>query len=487
MTDYYPDSQKSWQLLIGGVNRIGLYVKDTMRGQDSEGSAVDSLSFELSDQAAALTLTPMQTVKLTADGSAIFGGFIQGVKRTTVGWTYPTYKITAVSWHDLLRKSETVQRGYANQTAKAILADIFTQAGVSGFDVTTYVQTGPTLETFTVPMTNIADALDLLALAAGGAEASAGYVWRVTGDAEIVFQPEDDEVAPFSVADFANTTYITGGTVYPIEKDSLSMDEQQGDFFNRVVMDLGKQAGDETTDTFSGNGATYIFPLTKAPVEAVSNVWVGGVAKRHGTLGYDLIGVGGIECLIDYAGGALWFAPGSPPASGTDNVVITYRQLESIAYTYTSAAGYTLAGNRWITRRVRHMGITTEEQAEQVATALLEMYAPAFPKVVSFKVRRLGLLAGQQVTVTVPSALGMSGTYTIRSVDYGFDAAQRSIIAAVTAGTRTLRFSDFLGRTAPTASSPLDRPATPTGEHGIGVQRVAGRIEALSPGTVFTP
>lgn len=485
MTDYYPDSQKSWQLLINGVNRIGLYLQDTLRGQDSEGSTVDSLSFDLVDQSGILALTPMQTVKLMANGSGIFGGFIQTVDVLTTGWVYPAYKVTAVSWHELLRKTETVVKSYANQTAKSILQDIFTQAGISGFNVTTYVQTGPTLETFSVPLTYLADALDLLCLVAGGATAEEPYVWRVTADAEIVFQSATDDTAPFAVADFSNTTYLTGGTVYPMEKEGLKLQVTQGDFFNRVVIDLGKQAGAEMTDTFSGNGSTYIFPLTKAPVQDVINVWVGGVAKRHGTKGYDSIGLGGVECLIDYAGGALWFAPGGAPTSGTDNVVITYRQLESIAFTYTSAGGYALAGNRWITRRVRHLGITNEEQAANVAAALLEMYASAFPKVVTFRVRRLGLQAGQVIAVTAPAALALSGSYVIRSVDFGFDRAQRSIIATVTAGTRMLRFSDFLGRTAPTAQAAFEQPTTPAGNNGIGIQRITDRVELLKPGTYF--
>lgn len=481
----YPDSAKAWQLLINGVDRIGLYEKETLRGQDSEGAAVDSLSFSLSDQNGVLTLSPMQTVKLTANGATVFGGFVQTVDIDPVAWVYPVYKLTVVSWHELLRKTETVAKSYAGQTAKAILGDIFTQAGLSGFDVTTYVQTGPTLENFSVPLSNVADALDLLALAAGGAEDAAGYVWRVTGDSEIVFQPETEEDAPFDVADFANTTYLSAGTVYPMEREGLKMNFSQGDFFNRVIIDLGKQAGPEITDEFNGNGSSYIFPLTKAPVQDVVNVWVDGVAKRHGTQGYDTIGVGGVQCLVDYAGGALWFSPGAPPAAGTDNVVIVYRQLEQIEHKYDSAAGYALAGNRWIPKRVRHTGITTEGQAEQVATALLAMYATAFPKTVTFKVRRLGLLAGQQVAVTVPAALKMSGTYTIRAVDYGFDKAQLSVVATVQAGTRAVRFSDFLTRTAPTAQPALEQPTTPAGNNGIGVQRVAGRIEALAPGTYF--
>lgn len=482
----YPDSAKTWQLLINGSDCIDLLQRDSLRGQDSEGSAVDSLSFTLVDQAGTLALTPMQTVKLVASGSTVFGGFIQEVNvEPNPAWVYPVYKMTAVSWHELLRKAETAVKSYAGATTKAILGDIFIQAGLSGYDTTSYVQTGPTLTTFTLPLTNVADAIDLLALAAGGAEGGEGYVWRVTGDAEIVFQAAGDEEADFDVADFGSSTYLVGGDVYPLEREGLRMGISQTDFFNRVVMDLGKQAGEEITDLFNGDGVTYIFPLSKAPVEDVIGVWVNGTAKRDGSVTYDTIGLNGVECVIDYGGSALWFAPGAAPGVGTENVKITFRQLENIAYVYTSAAGYALAGNRWITKRVRHSGLTTKEQAEQTATALLEMYATAFPKTISFKVRRLGLLAGQEVEVSAPAALKMSGRYVIRSVDYVFDKAQQSIVASVQAGTRSVRFSDFLDRASPAKQAALEQPTTPQTDNSVGVQRLQQRFEALQTGTVL--
>lgn len=482
----YTDTSKTWALAINGTNRIALLEKTSLRGQDSEGSAVDTLSFTLTDQAGVLGLSPMQTVKLTADGATVFGGYIQEIETVpSPGLHYPTYKVTAVSWHDLLRRAETTPISFVGATAKSILQAIFTAAGLSGFDVTTYVVTGPTLDSFAVSLTNVADALDLLALSAGGEDAATGYVWRITGDAEIVFQPETDEAAPFAVADFGNSTYLSAGTIYPIDRESGKLSTAQGEFFNRVVFDLGMKAGAETTDTFSGDASAYIFPTTKAPIEDVINVFVGGVAKRHGTKGYDSIGVNGVECLIDYAGGALWFAPGSPPAAGTDNVTITYRQLERMEYVYTSAGGYALAGNRWITKRVRHTGITTEEQAELIATALLNTYATAWPKAMSFTVRRLGLQAGQRIAVTMPAAMGMSGTYTIRDIDYAFDPREFTLVTNVTAGTRTMRFSDFLTRTAPQQQPALEQPVMPRTNKEVGIQRVGDRIEMLTPGTTF--
>lgn len=475
---HYPDATRTWVLTVGGVDVTRAVVKDTLRLEDSAGMGVDTLTVTVDDRLGSLSISPMMAVSFAAGGDSAFGGYVQSVRAIPNGaWEGNYYRVEAVSWHDLLRKTEAEDANYIDMSAGDILAAIIDDAGITGFDTATYVDAGPTLESFAVRNTNVGDALQTL-------EAQTGYIMRLTPDMAFVFKSETSPpAAAFAVADMGQSTYIEAGDTYPLEKEGFSYQKQMRDFFNRVIVYIGDGASVEVTDTWDGDASTYIFPTSYRPIQDVINVYVDGVALRHGTKGYDTIGLENIQCVIDYAGGGVWFGPGEPPGSGTDNVSITYRYMEKLAVVATDAGGYALAGNRWITRRIRNNNIITAEQAQRVAATLLAQYAGSFPEVVEFGVRRFGLHPGEAIDVLTPAGVDGAGEYIIRSVRLEWHVTGQYVLSRVVAGTAERTLADFLNQSQRPA---LEQPVTPRANSGIGIQRVSGHIEALEPGTTFS-
>lgn len=101
----------------------------------------------------------------------------------------------------------------------------------------------------------------------------------------------------------------------------LSIEVDGTQLKRRVKIVGGKFIAPAISDTFNGTGSQTSFTLSQQPYN-VHSVTVGGTAQKTGVKGRDKLGINGIVALVDKANMTLTFQ--SAPASGTNNVVISY-------------------------------------------------------------------------------------------------------------------------------------------------------------------
>src|SRR5205823_4929321 len=122
---------------------------------------------------------------------------------------------------------------------------------------------------------------------------------------------------------------------------------------NRIKV-VGAQQDQTIQDPFSGNGSNKIFTLTQIP-HIITNCTVGGVVQQIGVQGVATNGVGGVTALYDPSNRQLTF--NTAPASGTNNVLVTYSSPQPVAAQVQSLDSYAKYGNRYWDSKVNDSAI----------------------------------------------------------------------------------------------------------------------------------
>lgn len=142
-----------------------------------------------------------------------------------------------------------------------------------------------------------------------------GFMFYVDWYYALRYNPSFYAAAGFSLTDgVADNTYTFNFYDFTEESDGTQI-------ARRIKVVGGNFIAPAISDTFSGNGSTKTFSLSQQPYN-VQTVTVGGVAQKTGVKGVNTLGTGGIVALVDKANQQLIFQ--TAPASGTNNVVITY-------------------------------------------------------------------------------------------------------------------------------------------------------------------
>ncbi len=291
-------------------------------------------------------------------------------------------------------------------------------------DVVSYVTTGTTMltafavseeETLAVALTRLADDL--------------GWVWRVDAEARLYFGPPGTDMAPFSVCDGATADYAAN---LPARGGTLIVSANVTDFFNRVVIHGGAKDSPVVTETFWGiPGNNGVFRLSHRNLIDIT-VLVNGVVVADGTAWWNTFGDRVV--LVNYAEGWIWF---DNPMLWAD-VVCHYRYWEPLVYELRDEASIAASGQT-LTRSVYDSRIYDVETASVRAAALLATAAQT-TVAGSFEVWRLGLCAGQTMSLEFPAA-GLSGDYVVRKVDVRIDAAGDGLVCFVQFGGRQTSLS----------------------------------------------
>jgi hypothetical protein len=112
--------------------------------------------------------------------------------------------------------------------------------------------------------------------------------------------------------------------------DNFTVEYDSTNPVNYVRVKGTKQQAAAITDTFSGNGSTTVFNLTEPPF-TTHTVTVAGNAQRTGIDGVDNAKFGvslTFKALINKQAQTIRFA--APPASGTNNVIVTYTYEDQV-------------------------------------------------------------------------------------------------------------------------------------------------------------
>lgn len=401
------DSAHTYALTIGGNAFYDYVLAGTLRVVEAEGSQIDTMTFQLEDTGWGTDPGEWQEVVFSVDGTPFFGGYVVKLTPTvSPALDRRQYTVNCESYMTLFSRTPRIQQSWANETPQAIIADLFTAAGITGFDLTTNVTNTPTPTLFTANRILLSEALDKLAEQLGGLD-NDDWAWRTDASKNLWFGPASSDAASFGIEDIESCDWST--TFPPNAHPTVDVDATQ--IRNRITVIGGASTSGHHTDNFVGDGSTVLFKTTYQPVQRCIMVTVDGILKRFGWDWVDDYG-STYDVLINFEAGTLRFPDASPPA-GSAAIAITYTYATAIETVREDTTSQTQYG-RVFDYEHEDRSITSQDEAEAVGDALLQAYAYG---IVSgqFVVERFGLRAGQQVGIEYP-LLDLTGDYIIRQV-----------------------------------------------------------------------
>lgn len=489
------DTKHVFKFEIAGVDRSAYVLRQSLRYVDAEGGEVDSLSFELEDSTDTITVSAWQEVKVhTADdsewsayddggydensyGGFAFGGYVVQAKpeyapnRTGRRWI-----VQCESYTTRCNRTPKTRKTYTATTAGAIVADLFTQAGLAEFNAVLHVDTGPTLTIFATDGEDLATALDRLCQIVTALEAT-DWAWRIEADKNVWFGPITNDPAPYSIATLAAADWVD--SFPPIGIPTKDIDARE--IRNRVTVRGGSQASADTTENFTGDGVTTTFTLAHRPVRDIVSITLASAVQSYGVDWYDTFG-GGYDCLVNYAAGTVRFPDATPPAYGAALAVV-YRYDVAVTVTVSDTASYAQYG-LWFDYEVDDPTISELELATYIANTILDGYAFGIVSG-TLVTERLGIRAGQMLQIEL-SVLGLTGNYIVRQVASEFAPSHDTFRSTVTFGGRYDKLSAAVGGSgtvgggstgggAVGGTPATTQPVIPANEGNVGKLRVVDK------------
>lgn len=453
------DSFHVFEVLVDGADYWANIAKGSLRYKVGIDSQIPVLDFTVEETGASLNFAGWKEVLFTIDGKRVFGGYVTKARPTLNKRDCLTWEIQAEGWITEFNRGTSFRKTYTRKTPGYILADLFTEAGLTGYDTATHVTAGTTLDHFYVDGDEkLTDTLDRLTLLAG----NGAWVWTVDAEKAVWFGLPSANVAPFSLAATASANCTSS---FPM-LTGVTKDIDETDIRNRITVVGGTTPSDIITDTFNGDGSTLLFTLTSSPIYDVQRVTVDGVVHPHG-VDWVHTYAQGYRCLVNYITGTVRWDTGDAPTAGTGNVIVKYRTGTPVEVVRTSAVSYALYG-RYFDYKLVDGSITTEAEATLAADALLATYA--LPNVwCTAEVERWGIMAGQYLSVTF-ALLGLTGSFTVQEV------------VAELSGPESLRCTVKFGGKLPKVRNLIVPQATGHGTLSGGNPGGAGTIGAQAGG-----
>lgn len=496
------DSLHTWKLEIGGTDRTALVRPNTLTWTTREGRELDSLSVVLDDRAGVFgsSIAAYVTVVLTVDpGEAseevVFGGYVTAPKPepdATGQWL--SWEVQASGWEVLWDATPRVYRTWLNTAAGTIFIELLTAAGLNTeFDVSTYVETGPTIEVFTAAgekTTQLCDALAKLAAMA----------WWCDPDKNAHLAEEDSasQATPFDVIQ-PGTLANHALDLYEIEAGTLRVRPDATGIVNRLRIVGGWAIDTPVTDTFAGSDAETVsiglaFGLSHQNIKTNVTVSLNGTFQVLGTAFLNYFGQvrsdgSVIQVLVSRINGVVYFPPATvfDPA---DVIEVSYQVASRQELTLdasnsaSSAASLALFG-RYFDGDLDVSPITDEAAMILIGEAYLAQYAFAV-QIGEFATQRLGLKAGQNCGIT-SARDGLSGRYVLRAVHN--ELLETGYVRSTAKfGGRTERLSSWVGGGGGggTGSGGWTGSNEPI-QGDAGPLNLIDVLTALKPGTVWDP
>lgn len=433
------DAPHSFSLILNGVDYWPyLTITDTLRMVQAEGSQVDTLAFELEDLDWAVAPREFLEVQWVADGTdVLFGGYIVSAKpRVSEARDRTTWTIKSESWVTLFSRTPRIRKTWVNAAVNDIVADLFSLAGLAGYDTSTHVATSPALDVFVANGEHLAELLDILRDRCAGALGQL-WTWRVAPNKAVWLGQASSDPAPFAIADIELADYVLS---FPPSGDP-DKDIDATQIRNRITVLGGVSASDVQVDEFAGDDATYLFNLDYQPVRSIVEITLDGALQRYG---WDWVDDYGDACdvLVNFEAGTLRYPDGAPPGTGK-LLVVKYKHDVLIKTVRVSAASHAYYGI-YFDYELEDRTITNATMAEQAGDAMLAAYA--FGSVQgTVVVERLGIQAGQLLTITFP-LLGLTGGYVARQVTTELGQGGDHVICTIQYGGQHDRLSSAVAK-----------------------------------------
>jgi hypothetical protein len=295
----------------------------------------------------------------------------------------------AVSYDQLCDRYH-VTHVYANQSAKQIIADAFTNSAhcsiyLEGVDAETYVQDTEPIEKIVANYISVTDLLNDLSKLTG-------YKWYVDSDKQLHFFDRTTVPAPFGLNDdvdnFAN----------------FKLRRTRQDYRNKQIVRGGTTTTDPLTEEVGGNGRTRTFTL-KHNVAEMNGITVYRYQGGTHVAEEQIVAVQGTE-------GAEWtYLKGSDTVNHNSGTVMGPSDYAKVAYVGEFPIAAAIESDEEIESRrgveggggiYEHIdfddSIESEETAKRKAYSLLDAYAK-IPRMITFETTERGLKAGQAIQI----------------------------------------------------------------------------------------
>ena len=479
------DSAHLLELKINGVDLWPNVVSKSFRLTENEGGQTSTLSFSIEETSSTYTfLAWAHEVVWLVDGIKEFGGYVVSVSPKVVkGTTRKVYSISCESYQSILNRAPKLRESYINTNSGNILAALFTAAGMTQFNTSTYVSPGTIWEEFSCNGEKLVDLIDRLAQ-------RENYTWRIDPEKNVRFLHKNSVVAQFDVAEIGTADLASS---FPVN-ESPEYKYDQTDIRNRIKIIGGTRVSPIIIDTFTGDDYTLLFQLSHRPIYDVLYVTVNEALQRHGVDWYVTFD-DGYDCLINYRSGTIRWNPNTPPPDLAE-IVVCYRQLVEFNHSCTSSGSYSQYG-MWFDYEIADPNITSEYMATQICAAMLSDYEYGRFEG-TFTIERYGLHAMERISVNFPS-LGINAYYTIRQVST--EVIKGSILSSqIKYGEKRPRVSDIvypsintggpMGGAVPIQSGGGQGgglvPGSSWGGGEVDVIRVNNSVQAVKRTTLFT-
>lgn len=258
-----------------------------------------------------------------------------------------------------------------------------------------------------------------------------GWVWRVDGQAVLYFGDSELDVTPFNVSDGDNADY---NQYYPARAGTFMLAGMSGmDVRNRVVIHGGAMASDQINELLYANNIDRIYQLAHRNLIDIT-VLVNGAVVADGTVWWNTFDDRIV--LVNYAEGWIWFVEDFLIQG--DTIQVLYRYWIGLEYTQRDETSINQR-RQVLTYEISDPSITSEEQAQELATQVLADYSGG-RCTGSFEVWRLGLRAGQNVKLKFPG-YGIDEGFVIRKMNCRIDASNTGLVVACEFGSRQMPLS----------------------------------------------
>lgn len=311
--------QLLYSFLINGVECLSYILENSLIERSAKNIAADkailNILLTVDD---VVSLTNGQTVVISRGVSSstenyIFRGNIKSIEKKNSLYT--------IECHNNLKKldkllfSKSYDKNIDTEAGEgsAIASDIITDGGLTPAVVATGTSTNDLIiDKFISKRESRLSKLNLLNII---------YKYKTREDYNnqtIIFEPEGNT--------FFSTTLVVGSNVYNMPK----FEDEIISMRNKIYVD-GAFEEDTRVESFNGDGSTATFTLSYTP-ETV-DLKVGGVQQKLGITGGS---VTGYDFTMDKELKTFTFESGSIPATGTDNIVMTYTVKEPYTTIATS-------------------------------------------------------------------------------------------------------------------------------------------------------
>lgn len=253
------------QLLIGGVDKTGLYVPKTLNITDNL-NARTTCSFSLVDKTGTYHPEVGEEVLIYNQGNLIFGGTVdEPEEENPLGTDALIIPVQTVDWHekaDRLIVAEEYNEEHAGDIVRDIIAKKLAAEGITEG----VIQDGPVISKAIFPYIPASQCFDELC-------ELTGYQWLIKPDKTLDFFERSTNIAPWGIIETS-----------PVKDIRVRRNREQ--FRNRQYLRAGKDISTVQTREFVGDGKTQVWavdlPIAKVPV-----VKVNGVAQTVGIRGLD--------------------------------------------------------------------------------------------------------------------------------------------------------------------------------------------------------